>query len=369
MTEIKAPAKIRFLSYMGDRQGCGTIRIMYPSMLLNLYRDKKSYKFEADYLTTFVNDPNFYKSYTFVQFQRSASDTHLKLFNHYLQHFRKQSKVPILYEIDDLLYDIPEWNYASSYYNPNTAPIFEMMRLVDGMTVSTEVLKEEYGQYCDNIVVIPNHLPKFIWGDVRPKHLRHPRSLKDKPRLGWAGSENHFCNPLSTEYKRGIRGGDFSNKIIDFIKKTTDKYTWVISGALPVELHDVKDKIEFHPWVNIFSYPNYFKSLDLDIGMALLMPCRFNDAKSNIKCLEYTVSGIPGVYSNAKPYENMTLTSNDDDVIISHLEKLASDIDFRKEVFEKDYEIVKDQLFWENNDNLRKFVNSYLSLFGKKLEE
>lgn len=584
--------------------------------------------------------------------------------------------------------------------------------------------------------MIPNHLPKFIWGDVRPKHLRQPHTLKDKPRIGWAGSENHFINPLSTEYKRGIRGGDFSNKIIDFIHKTTDKYTWVISGALPIELRDIKDKIEFHPWVNIFAYPNHFKSLDLDIGMALLMPCKFNDSKclvgntkvisnigiknivdvtneqslyqknafenvssnikylnqptikittsrgysiegtynhkifsnekyirldelklddtvdlsfftyplvpyvkeyvpffltkkldsidhskldnnmlpaitlneewgyflglflgdgnigqgnciniscdkrenivnlmknfgnsiglkvsigssdkrntngvcvhfnsrnlkwllshkfgfnggkfkknlnvpeqifkspksvirefikglfdadgtvgsrssacsfttknkqlaediqflllgfgilstircnmnklynrmyftltlyrqacdvfykeigfdcvkkqeklsiicskphsnnykewemkdkivniqfgcndvydveipnnhcyvangfmshnSNIKCLEYTVGGIPGVYSNARPYENMTLTSNDDDVIIGHIEKLASDLDFRKEVFEKDYEIVKDQLFWEDNGNLRKYVGKYLELFGKKLED
>jgi hypothetical protein len=103
--------------------------------------------------------------------------------------------------------------------------------------------------------------------------------------------------------------------------------------------------------------------------MALLSRCHFNDCKSNIKCLEYTVGGIPGVYSNAEPYKNMTLTSDNEDGIISHIEKLADDIDYRKTVFEKDYEIVKDQLFWEDNDNLRKYVGAYLSLFKKKLED
>lgn len=315
LVEIPPPAKFRFMSYCGDRQGCGTIRIIYPSLLLNMLRDTKhKYVFEADYLTTFVNDPQFYRTYTFVQFQRSATDQHLKLFNHYVQHIRKQAKVPIVYEIDDLLQDIPEWNYAASFYNNNCKPVFEMMKLVDGMTVSTEELKSVYSEYCNNIVVIPNHLPKFIWGDVRPKHLRNPRELKDKPRIGWAGSENHFCNVNSKEYKNGIRGGDFSQSIMDFIRKTTDIYTWVFSGALPVELNDIKDKIEFHPWVNIFQYPNHVKSLDLDMAVALLMPGKFNDCKclvgntkviSNYGILNISDVSVGDYLSQSKSFKNV----------------------------------------------------------------
>ena len=252
---------------------------MYPSILLNLYRTD-GYAFEADYLTSFVNDHNFYKTFTFVQFQRSATESHLKIFKHYIDHFRKLAKVPVIYEIDDLLRDIPDWNYASSYYNKDNSPVYDMMRLVDGMTTSTEKLKEVYSEYCNNIVVIPNHLPKFVWGEVQPKHLRASiRHRPNKVRIGWAGSENHFCNPKSKEFKSGVRGGDFGNKLIEFIKSTTDIYTWVMSGACPVELDDVRDKIEFHPWVSIFQYPNHVKSLDLDIGMAILKPCLFNDCK------------------------------------------------------------------------------------------
>jgi len=353
-----------------DRQGCGTIRIIYPTLLLNQYRpEKQQYLFEADYLTSFVNDPNFYKTYTFVQFQRSATEQHLKIFQHYVQHLRKFARVPIVYEIDDLLMDIPNWNYAASYYNNNPTPIFEMMKLVDGMTTSTEDLKKAYSPYCNNIQVIPNHLPKFIWGEVRPKHLRNPRELKDRPRIGWAGSENHFCNPKTKEFKEGLRGGDFGHKLMDFIRKTVDKYQWVLSGAFPVELEDVRDKIEHYGWVSIFQYPNHLKKLDLDICMAILQPCHFNDCKSNIKSLEYTVIGCPAVYSDASPYRDMTYVSNNDEEIIDYIERLAESIDLRKEVFEKDYAKVKEQLFWEDSENLWKYVNSYLALFGKKMRD
>ena len=219
-----------------------------------------------------------------------------------------------------------------------------------------------------SIVVIPNHLPKFIWGDVRID--RHHRSISERPRIGWAGSENHFCNINSAEYKNGIRGGDFGDKILNFIKKTVDKYCWVFSGACPVELEDIKDKIEFHGWKSIFDYPAHLKSLDLDICVALLSPGIFNESKSNIKCLEYTVIGCPGVYSDIEPYKDMSCISNDEDGIINHIESLANDIDYRVATFENDYGKVHDQLFWEDNGykNLKAYVSSYLSLFGKGIK-
>lgn len=367
---IKGPSKIRFMSYCGDRQGCGTIRVIYPTLLINMYRDvKNQYVFEADYTTSFINDPNFYKTYTFVQFQRSATDQHLKIFQHYVKNIKPHARVPIVYELDDCLQDIPNWNYASGYYNNNTQPVYDMLKMVDGMTTSTEELKTMYSKYCNNIVVIPNHLPKFIWGEVNPKHLKQPRELKDRPRIGWAGSENHFCNVKSEEFKKGIRGGDFGTKLLDFIRKTTDKYQWVLSGACPVELNDIKDKIETHGWVDIFNYPNHLKKLDLDIAIAPLMPCSFNNCKSEIKVLEYTTVGVPGVYSSSSPYKNTMLNSNDEDCMIGWIEKLAEDLDFRKKVFETDYNTVKENLFWEDNNNLKKYVNSYLSLFKRKLAD
>ena len=368
--EVLPPAKFNFMFYIGDRQGCGTIRVAIPVLLMNMVK-MEGYQFEADYGMTFVNDLKFYHHYSLIIFQRAATDRHLDLIRHFKTNIRKATKTPIIYEVDDLLWDIPSWNYASTFYNDKTPIIKGMLRLVDGMSVSTEYLKQAYLPYNDNIVVTPNHLPKFMWGDVIRKHETTPNTKK--PRILYAGSENHFCNKKSYEYQSGLikDGGDFGDNLLNFIRKTTDKYQWVFSGGFPLELEDLitEGKIERHPWKNILDYPRHIKSLDIDIWTAPLMKCSFNDGKSNIKALEAIACGCPCVFSEAEPYKEFQLTSRTDNEIIGNIEKLASDVDYRKQVYEHDYEIVKDQLFWEDNNNVIKLIKSYISLFGRKIKD
>lgn len=367
---VKTPGRISFLSYISDRQGCGHIRVIFPAMLMNMLR-LPDYIFEHDYGMVFCNDIKYFIHYSMVIFQRAATDRHLELIKHYKTNLKPIARVPMVYEIDDLLTDIPLWNYASTYYNSRFNVTSEIMKLVDGISVSTEKLKEIYSQFNNNIVVIPNHLPKFLWGNIIKKHETTPNIIK--PRILYAGSENHFCNKKSDEYKKGLisDGGDFGLEFLDYIKKTTDKYQWVFSGAYPLELENLINdgKIEKYPWKNILEYPRHIKSLDIDIWLAPLQKCLFNDSKSNIKGLEAVASGCPCVFSNAEPYKNFMLTCNSDNEIISYIEKLAVDIDFRKKVYEHDYNVVKELLFWEEYDNVKKYVNSYISLFGKILKD
>jgi hypothetical protein len=49
-----------------------------------------------------------------------------------------------------------------------------------------------------------------------------------------------------------VKGGDFGVELLDFIRKTADTYEWHIMGAIPQELADLKNKIRFYPWENIF---------------------------------------------------------------------------------------------------------------------
>jgi hypothetical protein len=273
----------------------------------------------------------------------------------------------LIYEIDDLLIDIPEWNYANDYYKTNRPYIEEMMRMVDGITVSTDKLKEIYSVYNPKIMVIPNHLPRFTWGDdIPPKHTRYKEG--EKIRIGYFGSDNHFCVPPLRA--RGITGGDFSNELMEFIRKTTDKYTWVFSGAMPSELGDIKPKIERYGWKNILEYPRHLKKLDLDIIMAPLVPNIFNQSKSNIKALEGTAIGAAGVYQDLDPYKLCSMRAGASGEFIAKIEALASDINLRAETYTKDYNSLKDQLYWEDDDylNVKRYVNSYMGLFGKKLD-
>jgi len=354
-------------SYVGDVQGCGTIRVIWPFFLLNHYR-MKDVKFTAFFAPYFVHHPDFYRNYGICQFQRSATETHLQIFKHFRDVIKKHTKTGLVYEIDDLLVDIPEWNYANEYYKKYFPYIKEMMGIADGITVSTERLKTIYSEYNDNIEVVPNHLPKHVWGPIFPKHHNEPRELKhgEKPRILWAGSQNHFVRKIDKVHK-GLEGGDFGNKLLDFIRKTTDIYQWVFVGAMPVELEPVKNKIEFHNWVPVFEYPQYVKNLDTDFGIAPLEDNVFNACKSNIKMLEYTACGIPAVYSNVEPYWKASLKANNEEEMISHVEDLAKDVSLRGKIFNRDQNTVAGQLWWEESGNLKLYANSYLKLFGRRL--
>uniref|UniRef100_A0A6M3ILX3 Glycosyltransferase n=1 Tax=viral metagenome TaxID=1070528 RepID=A0A6M3ILX3_9ZZZZ len=359
---IKKPARIVGFSYIADLQGCGTIRVIYPSLLLPHLRIK-GYNFSSFYSAYFINDVDFYKNFTYVQFQRPATKNHLSIFKHFRDNIRSKSKTPLFYEIDDLLTDIPEWNFAHEYYCQNIEYIKEMMSIADGMTVSTDKLKEIYSEYNNNIEVIPNHLPKFIWGDIYPKHEYEPNI--ERPLIMWAGSQNHFAQ----KHMKDVEGGDFGSKLMNFIRKTVNDYRWVFSGSYPIELEDIKNKIEIHGWKSVLEYPKHFKDLEPDICIAPLEKCVFNEAKSDIKTLEFTAVGASGIYSKIEPYKKMTLQADNDEEMISMIEMLAKDIDMRKRVYNKDRKTVNGQLWWEKNNNMKFYIDSYLRLINKKLEK
>jgi len=362
LKKLKKPAKIGFLCYLGDTQGCGTIRVIYPGFLINHVR-KQNLQCHATYLMNYVSDVDWYRPFTFVQFQRSATVQHFELIKHFKRTVQSKMPIPCIYEIDDMLFNIPKWNYASMYYNNAEEIVKNIMRACDGMITSTAKLKEVYTPYNKNVAVIPNHLPKFVWGDIYPAHEYFEEGKKVK--ILWGGSQNHF--PMERVTGKDVKGGDFGNGLLDFIRKTKDKYEWHFMGALPEELNDIKGDIVFHPWVSTFEYPKALKDIEPDICLAPLQDVEFNHCKSNIKALEYTACGAIGVYSDVTPYKFMSLRAKTDEEFIAHIEKLADDIDYREKMFKKDYQRVKSQLWWEDNNNVERYINTYLGLFGQTL--
>ena len=352
---IKGPTTVLYHTYVADMAGCGYIRCMFPSMLVSQYIHKQKIRFMPSYNMYFINDPSFYKNQMFVTFQRSATPEQLKLIQYFETNFKKQTNTPLLYEIDDLLTDIPDWNYASDYYKQYSSVAIEIMKHMDGMIVSTNKLKEVYSDYCPKIRVSPNHLIKGFWGEAKYVEQRN-----QKPRILWAGSGNHFAT------KKGQKGGDFGTKLMDFILKTKDDYQWVIVGGCPTELEKEK-KIEKHGWIPLLNYPNYMKSLKIDLAIAPLEQNLFNECKSNIKALEYTASGVPAIYTNIEPYKDMTVVCDTEEWMIHQIGLHLSNPSKLKTLWYSDYKKIKSQLFWEDNNNLTKYLNKMFGIFNTKL--
>lgn len=355
---IQNGTTIRINSFLGDTSGCGTIRVIYPYLYLNQYRHSKQNITIISHYDSMMNmDPNYYKNLPILQFQRSATQSQYMAFSHMKKNILDKTGTKTFYEIDDLLVDIPEWNFAHPYYITHKDSIVRFLSDMDCIVTSTEPLKKVYSKYNKNVKVIPNHLPKFIWGEIPEKELQ----LDKKPRILWAGSQNHFAKPDSK-----VPGGDFDDVLINFIKKTVDKYEWVFVGAIPNELRGEKG-IEHHGWMNIFNYPHNLKALKVDLAIAPLLNCSFNDCKSNIKALEYTATGIPAIYSKSYPYKNMTMVTETQEEMISKIEETLLNPDLWKDIKDKDYQIVKENLWWEENENVEKYINTYLNFIGWRL--
>jgi len=85
------------------------------------------------------------------------------------------------------------------------------------------------------------------------------------------------------------------------IEATSSSIDWVFFGMCPDKIRPhVK---EFHDWVDLRDYAKKLASLDLDLAVAPLEHHPFNEAKSNLRLLEYGVLGYPVICTDILPYQ------------------------------------------------------------------
>lgn len=350
LNKIQPKGRMNLHTYLADNAGCGHIRVIFPSLMLNQFK-YKSMTFNSTFNSYFINDIDYYKQLSFVKFQRSMTRGQLTCIEMCVNSARSIGSFGVLYEVDDLLTpDIPDTNFSAKYYKEAWDVIKQILNTVDGIIVSTETLKNELSKYTSKkINIIKNRLCSWLWPQKQFVYNKN-----EKTKILWAGSQNHFSVTGN--------GGDFNSELINFIKKTENELEWIFVGACPNELKN--SNVTIYPWQHILNFGHFLGSLNVDIGIAPLEKCIFNDCKSNIKSLEFCSLGIPGVYSGANPYKNMTMSS--DDKFIDNLQSLIKDIELRKEIWDKDYLTLKDELYWDE-ESLLDYINKHLRFYNKCL--
>jgi hypothetical protein len=86
---------------------------------------------------------------------------------------------------------------------------------------------------------------------------------------------------------------------------------------------------EFHPGVPFDQYPAKLASLNLDLALAPLEHNKFNEAKSNLRLLEYGIMGWPVVSTDIYPYQNAPVhhVSNNARAWIAAIRERVNDLD------------------------------------------
>lgn len=225
----------------------------------------------------------------------------------------------LIFEIDDNMFAIDPRNEAAFklYARPE---ILDGLRtaasVCDLITVTTPALAQEMERQCGvPTVVLPNCVEDEMFTIER---RRNPRLT-----VGWAGGVGHDSDMrlAASQIRRFLR----RHPQVDFHSLGYD-YRRLLG----------RERVYFSTWTQ--PIPNYWRSIDFDIGIAPLAPNIFNRSKSGLKALEYGALGIPTVASDAAPYRDV-IVDGVTGFLVTHdyqwerrLHELASDEAMREEM-------------------------------------
>jgi hypothetical protein len=205
-----------------------------------------------------------------------------------------QTKVPVIYETDDLLTDLPPHHPAFANYKRYRHLIMSCIANCDAIIASTVALKDQYSDINPNGYVFSNTLNESLW--YQPAPSRTADALDCTINIGFCGSSTHApdlgCIEVALEriYER------YRNRV-----------RFSFFGCITDRLRRLPNMVYQEGFINYAEYPALLRSLQFDIGLVPLEDNVFNSCKSNIKYLEYAACGIPSVYSNVPPYTDSVI--------------------------------------------------------------
>lgn len=250
----------------------------------------------------------------------------------------------IIIDIDDWFHGLPTTNIAFQTTHPdrdatwNRNHMLGTYRNVDGLICSTEFLYDYYSKFNANVYQVYNSLkPRYF--------VKRWDSAGNKPTIGWVGimiwrsgdieELKGWLGPTIEKYDLQMHhAGINPEKPTEFAE---------IAGVNPDRLHGTTG-----------CSPEYYGNilLPMDIGIVPLNKLPFNEAKSNLKGLEYAMSGIPFIAYGSKEYRKLEAEGVGNTAVkprewIRHIEKLL-DQDERRRQADRAYEIVVDKYNIEN---------------------
>lgn len=204
-------------------------------------------------------------------------------------------KYKLVVDIDDAADVTPKYNQSFVDYHSGTG----MTRIVRGelreadlVTVSTAPLKEWADKYAKRTVIVPNCVSPHLYSQVRTrqKEARHQNDI----RIYWGGGGGHYDDLLVAK--------DALLRV--FHERPNVKL--IFSNFLPDWAVDLPPfRVFMVRFAHFNAYPKVLKWLCADVAIAPLVDNEFNRCKSHVKWLDYSMAGIPGVYSDLEPYSTV----------------------------------------------------------------
>lgn len=247
----------------------------------------------------------------------------------------------LLYEIDDNLLDL---NEVRTGPGANPVPIEALMtvrflaRESDGILVSTQALKARMAGLNSNIVVVPNALDERLFPDPGLPPPARSRRRRRRTVIGYMGTLTHDADVMMVlQALRRVLRAHRGQVEMQFIGAVADRGTAQLFAGLPVRFLEVganDDYPDFVRWMR--------EHARWDLAIAPLEDSAFARCKSDIKFLDYSALGIPGVYSRVPSYASSVqdgqtglLVNNNVDEWTDALRSLIADESLRRHLAER----------------------------------
>ena len=198
-----------------------------------------------------------------------------------------KSNVPIAYEMDDMLLELPSYHPGYETYKRHAPYIKWILKTADLVIVSTSNLQDSLTKYTTRPIHLQSNLVSWNLFNSPPKPHNNVFTFLI------SGTSSHEADWFIIE-----------EPLLNILNIYPKKVNAIFFGDLP-------EKFSNHPSVQVVKfqdgykqYADKLKELNVNCALVPLEDTSFNNCKSNIKWLEYSAAGIPGIYSNTAPYRS-----------------------------------------------------------------
>ncbi len=230
----------------------------------------------------------------------------------------KQKKKKIIYTLDDNLLDL------EVYKNGRIFPSLEQKNIIrlfikeaDCVIVSTGNLKERLVKLNNNIIVIENALDETLF-----REQINPVQNKDKIIFGYMGTPSHEMDLLMVMPAIRAVLKKHNNVIFQILGIINNSDLLEKFKGYNIEVLDVKDNVEYPRFVTWMK-----NNIQWDFAIAPLSDDDFAKCKSDIKFLDYSLLGIPGIYSKVSSYISTIKHKENGLIIENEIEKWEHSLD------------------------------------------
>ncbi|MGN7726621.1 glycosyltransferase family 2 protein [Luteimonas sp. 22616] len=205
-------------------------------------------------------------------------------------------RMPFIYEIDDLLWDLPDDHGDHDIDMAQQGAIVSAIRAANLVLTSTPGMRARLERYNRNVQVAPNALDPALWlapiADARKRQILASLGLEaDVPRILYMGSRSHATDLAMIA--PAIETFLAAHPAFEVIQ--------VGGGSLLPGARELKVPREYSTYPRFVAW---FRTVAESAAFALapLRDTPFNAVKSDVKFLDYGLARLPAIYSAAGPY-------------------------------------------------------------------